>query len=336
MGQSPVIAYTEVWDMFVDIIERGRSTGKATQHKNQRLVLRKRGYLEECYVTYTFVPLLGEKKTVVGFYHTATETTKQVLSSRRTQTLLALADAMKASRSLDNYWQNLFQALETHNEDFPWTLAYSFARPDGDDPISYTDSGSSASMVRTPSNCTLAGVTGRAIGQVPLKFDRKNEKDPFVQLFKRSISSGEIVVLDQTDASLPLWIFDDGPRDSTGLNSTALLIPIRPTASSDAEGQNVVGFLVAGVSPTREYDHEYAEFAQLCGQQLSTSAASVLLLEQEINRQKKLAEQLSISARQTLDLERKLSKFSEISNIGMYVNHVPLAVHNISSDANTL
>jgi hypothetical protein len=323
MGKSPVTEYVEVWSMFAEIIERGRSTGRATRHKDQQLFLHRRGYLEECYVTYTFVPILGDNKQVVGFYHTAVETTSQVLSLRRNQTLLAFGEAVKASRSLNDYWQNLLQALETHNQDLPWALAYSFAHPDGYESLSDTDSGSSMANVRAPSNCTLAGVTGRAMGQVPFKFDRKNEDDPFVRLIKKSISSGETIVLDRTDSSLPAWVFDGGQEKAENDSLTALLIPISPTARNDADGQSVIGFLVAGISRKREYDHEYAAFVQLCSRQLATSAASVLLLEQEISRQVELAEQLSISARQTLDLEQKLSKFSEISNIGMCVIFTP-------------
>lgn len=66
MGRSPVTEYAEVWDMFIDIIDRGKTTGQATRHKDQKLFLNRHGYLEECYVTYTFVPLLGPDKTVVS------------------------------------------------------------------------------------------------------------------------------------------------------------------------------------------------------------------------------------------------------------------------------
>ncbi|KAF2424210.1 hypothetical protein EJ08DRAFT_595273 [Tothia fuscella] len=321
MGTSPAISYEEVWDpLFIDIIERGRTTGKATRHEDQQLFLHRHGYLEECYVTYTFVPLLDESKHVVGFYHTALETTNHVLAARRTQTLLAIGDAITASRSLSEYWISLLGALEVNNQDLPWVLAYSLSDPDGHGSMSDSESGTSPSNIRASSSCTLAGVAGKASGQIPLKFDRKDDQDPFVQLIKRSIRSGETSVLRDTDVNLPAWVFDVGFEFVLDRSHTALLIPIRLTSRNDAEGQNVIGFLVAGISPRCDYNIEYERFAQLLGRQLATSAASILLLEQEVRRQEQLAEQLAVNARHTSILEQKLNKFSEISNIGMWVS----------------
>jgi hypothetical protein len=117
MGRSPVTEYAEVWAMFAGIIERGKTTGQATRHENVQLFINRNQYLEECYVTYTFVPIFGLDKKVAGFYHTAIETTSQVLSARRTKTLLAIGDAVTTSRSLVHYWENLLLALETNTED---------------------------------------------------------------------------------------------------------------------------------------------------------------------------------------------------------------------------
>ena len=191
--------------MFVDIVERGRSTGQATRHKDAQLFLHRHGYVEECYVTYTFVPLLGQDKTVVGFYHTAIETTSQVLSNRRTKTLLAIGHAATASRSLQEYWQNLIKTLETHNDDMPWAVAYSFARDNVEaQSASGTDSSAgSSSPGRALTSCSLAGVIGRAITQVPLSFDYRKEGDPFVRTIRKPIQRGETIVLHCTDPALP-------------------------------------------------------------------------------------------------------------------------------------
>jgi hypothetical protein len=116
MSRSPIIEYSEVWSMFASIIERGKASGQATRHENVQLLLNRNQYLEECYVTYTFVPLIGPDKTVVGFYHTAIEVTSQVLFARRARTLLAIGDALSASRSLSDYWKKLLGALEINNQ----------------------------------------------------------------------------------------------------------------------------------------------------------------------------------------------------------------------------
>jgi PAS domain-containing protein len=171
--------------------------------------------------------------------------------------------------------------------------------------------------------CTLAGASGKAVGQVPLSFDRRDEKDPFVRIIKRAIRYGETTLLRRDDSDVPGWVFDMGQSINSGQACrSALLIPIRPTSRDDIEGQNVIGFLIVGLAESREYDKDYEQFAYLCSRQLATSAASIMLLEQEIRRQEQLAEQLSISARQTQELEMKLSRFADISNIGMWISSI--------------
>jgi GAF domain-containing protein len=321
MGRSPKTEYAEVWTMFEDIIERGRTTGKATRHKDVQLFLNRAssGWLEETFVTYTFIPIIGPEKTVSGFYHTALETTSQVLSARRTQTLLALGDYLTTSRSLQDYWDNLLKALEENNQDMHWGLAYSFANDGEDDVGSGTHSSAgNSSPARTPRGCTLVGATTKAMGKVPMSFDRQDEDDAFTQVIKKSMRSGQTEILQNTDLELPEWIFELG-SESTGDEEcrSALLIPIRPTTKNEAEGGTVIGFLLVGIAATRGYDLDLAQFVQLFSRQLDTSAASIMLLEQEIRRQQQLTEQLSTSTKQTQELERKFSRFADISNIGM-------------------
>jgi hypothetical protein len=206
----------------------------------------------------------------------------------------------------------------------PWVLAYSFSRHDGGDELESETESSTGSMPqgRATRTCSLAGATGKAMGQVPITFDRRDLKDPFVRILKKSIRYGEMVVLRHGDPELPSWIFEmRSGSDNSGPSHSALLIPIRPTPRNDIEGQNVIGFLIVGLAAARDYDKDYHEFAQLCTRQLATSAASIMLLEQEIRHQEQLAQQLSISSRQARDLEMKLSHFADISNIGMYVYH---------------
>lgn len=321
MGRSPKTEYAEVWSMFEDIIDRGRSTGKATRHKDVQLLLNRAssGWLEETFVTYTFIPIISPERSVAGFYHTATETTSAVLSARRTQTLLALGDYLTISRSLQDYWDNLLKALEEHNQDMHWVLAYSFTDDGENDTASGTNSSAgNSSPARTPRGCTLAGATTKAMGRVPLSFDRKDDTDAFTQVIKKSMRSGKTLLLQITDLDMPEWIFELGAESSGDQQCrSVLLVPIRPTTKNEAEGGTVIGFLLAGIAATRGYDKDLAQFVQLFSRQLDTSAASIMLLEQEVRRQEQLAEQLSTSTKQTQELERKFSRFAEISNIGM-------------------
>jgi hypothetical protein len=319
MGSSPVTEYAEVWDMFVDIIDRGRKTGEATRHNDVQLFLNRHGYLEECYVTYNFIPLLGTDKSVVGFYHTALETTNQVIGARRTRTMLSIGDAVASSRSIQDYWKNLLKVLEDNNDDMHWALAYSFSQTEGTNSMPASEASTEqGTALHIPRSCTLAGATIEADGKVPLSFDYRNDNTPFVQIIRKSMHYGETLQLDKTDPNLPSWIFESSSNTKTGEPCvSALLIPIRPTMKNDKDGHNVVGFLIVGLSPCLRYDEDFAQFVHLCSRQLGTSAASIMLLEQEISRQRQLTKELSSSHRQAHELEAKLTRFTEISNIGM-------------------
>ncbi len=321
MGASPAIAYAEVWEaMFAGIIEKGRKTGQATRHKDVCLFLYRHGYLEECFVTYTFLPIVGADKTVVGFYHIAVETTSEALSERRTRTLLAIGDHAASARNINDYWNAILQAFESNDQDIPYVVAYHFQDIRESDSISTqsaTPSGASSAL-RVPRSCTLAGVVGKSISQVPLSFDVTDEEDEFIQIVRKSIRSGQSIELHGHDGSMPHWLQE--PSHGRAFNdqcTSALVMPIRPSTRNDAEGKNSIGFLVVGLNPRRRYDKDYERFTRLWSRQLATTAASILILEQEISRQEQLTEQLSISAKHIQESETRFSRFAEMSNVAM-------------------
>lgn len=272
-------------------------------------------------MTYTFVPMIGKSKSVVGFYHTVSETTTHLLQARRNHTQLAIVDAVTSSRSMDEYWSQLFKVLDDRNEDIQWALAYSFTSRDGVDSYSESDLSSTGfgSSGRSR-HCSLVGATSGANGKVPLTFDGLDQNDALQGLIKKMMRSGEVIQLDSSDSNLPSWLFSLETNSKTGEPyKTVLLMPIRTTVTTDGEGYNVLGFLIVGLAPWLVYDEQFEQFLHLVGRQLGTSAASILLLEQEVKRQKQLAHELTTSTKQARDLEVKFHRFTELSNIGMWI-----------------
>lgn len=324
MGSTPLVEYAEVWEpIFAPIVERGRRFGQATRHKDVGLFLNRHGYLEETYVTYTFTPMLGKNKTVTGFHHTAVETTAEVLAERRMATMLAFSDSAAVSRSLEDYWDAVMKGFESNIQDVPYILAYSFQNESGKgDAISLstmsdTDSHASSGE-HVPRSCTLAGTIGKPVIQVPLSLDVSDMEDSFLQIIRQSVKSGELVQVHDGDGTLPDWL--QGVVSGRGFDdpvTSAVIMPIKPTTEDFAEGRSSVGFLIAGLNPRRKYDESYGKFLRLWLTTLRTSAASILLLVQEIHRQKQLKQQLSVSARHVQESETKFSRFTELSNVGM-------------------
>ncbi|KAI5250306.1 hypothetical protein E4T47_01292 [Aureobasidium subglaciale] len=333
MGGTPMVSYAEVWEaQFAPIIELGRQKGKATRHKDVPLFLKRYGYLEEVFVDYTFIPLTGNNKEVVGFYHTAVETTDQNLSRRRTQTLIDIGNHAGIARDMRQYWDAVLKGFEGNIWDIPYAIAYEFHNDrDGDGSStggshgrsgsrsrshrsgSFSESVSSSGRITIPRACSLAGVIGRSMVQVPLGLDVELDEDGFHQIVKKAISSGEPVRLEIAHEKTPDWLKSDDPgRAFEERIKHAVVMPIRPTTRNDSEGLNAIGFVVMGLNPRRAYDDDYQRYTRLWSQQLATSAASVVLLEQETKRQMQLKEQLTIN-------ETRFSRFTEMSNVAMWI-----------------
>ncbi|GAB7350496.1 hypothetical protein MBLNU459_g1092t1 [Dothideomycetes sp. NU459] len=324
MGGTPMVEYAEVWEaMFAGIIKRGRETGEATRHKDVCLFLLRHGYLEEVFVTYTFVPILSADKSVIGFYHTAVETTDQALTQRRTQTLLAIGDHATSARTVDEYWEAVLKAFESNHQDVPYVAAYHFRDSSESGSVCSESSGSasqSSAGIRVPRSCTFVGAIGKSVIQLPTSFNVSSEDDDFIVRVRSCFKKGQPVQLNHSDGTLPDWLYEANSERAFGDPCTsALVMPIRPTTGEDFEGKSAIGFLIVGLNPRRKYDRDYERFTRLWSRQLATSAASVMLLEQQISRQVQLTAQLSISARNMKETEARFSRFAELADVAMYI-----------------
>ncbi|THV79850.1 hypothetical protein D6D29_06570 [Aureobasidium pullulans] len=333
MGGTPMVSYAEVWEaQFAPIIKLGREEGKATRHKDVPLFLKRHGYLEEVFVDYTFIPLTGNNKEVVGFYHTAVETTDQNLARRRTQTLIDIGNHAGIARDMRQYWDAVLKGFENNIWDVPYAIAYEFhndkerdsesyngsenrsnSRTRSNRSASFSESVSSSGRITIPRACSLAGVIGKPMTHVPLILNVSIEEEGFHQVVKKAISSGEPVRLEIAHEKTPEWLKSNAQgRAFEEPIRHAVVMPIRPTTRNDTEGLNAIGFVVIGLNPRRSYDDDYQRYTRLWSQQLATSAASVVLLEQENKRQMRLKAQLSIN-------ETRFSRFAEMSNVAMWI-----------------
>lgn len=82
---------------------------------------------------------------------------------------------------------------------------------------------------------------------------------------------------------------------------------------------NAIGFVILGLNPRRNFDEDYQRHARLWSKQLAASAASVVLLEQEMARQKQLTAQVCISAVYAQQSEARFSRFAEMSDVAMWI-----------------
>jgi signal transduction histidine kinase/DNA-binding NarL/FixJ family response regulator len=93
--------WPEVWDVIEPMFSAVMSGGPATWSEDQRLVVDRRGFLEEAFFTWTYGPIHGPDGSVEGVLNVAVETTDKVLADRRSRVaaelVAALAGAQDAS-----------------------------------------------------------------------------------------------------------------------------------------------------------------------------------------------------------------------------------------------
>ena len=120
----------EIWDVIGPMLEQVMAGGGATWSVDQRLVLDRNDYPEECYFTFSYSPITDESGGVGGVFCAVTETTERVLGERR---LAALAEmvALVGARDRADVVVTAASILRDNAADHP-VVAVLDAPPEGD------------------------------------------------------------------------------------------------------------------------------------------------------------------------------------------------------------
>ncbi|KAF1927776.1 aerobic respiration control sensor protein arcB [Didymella exigua CBS 183.55] len=316
MGTGMAGPFAEVWDGIAPVFKGCADTGRASQIENDHLPLERFGYLEECFFSWSITPMYGGTDKILGFYNIPFETTYQVVSTRRMQTLRYLSERLSATRTVKEFWLRLLEGLEHNPIDVPFALLYSIVDNDDADTASH----SSDSTISLKS-CLLEGSIGIPAGHPasPRKLDLKRSQEGFVPAFREAMRTREPTTLQTRDGTLPESLLEGiewrGYGDPC---KEAIIFPVRPT-----NGEQVFAFLLVGVQPRRAYDDEYKAFAAQMNRQLATSLASVMLFEDEMKRSRSAFELAQVQREQLskeLALQTsRMRRMTELSPLGMYL-----------------
>ncbi|WP_433042037.1 PP2C family protein-serine/threonine phosphatase [Dactylosporangium sp. CS-033363] len=114
LGQPAAKVFAEIWDEIGPMLAQASSGGGATWVEDLRLDMRRHGFLEETYFTFSYSPVVGADGRVEGVFDIATETTTQVVSRRRLQLLNALQERLA---SVDHRGEVLARAMPVLHAD---------------------------------------------------------------------------------------------------------------------------------------------------------------------------------------------------------------------------
>jgi PAS domain S-box-containing protein len=255
--------WPEIWEIIGPMLEGVLSRGQSTWSENQLLLLERQGFPEECYFTFSYSPIHGESGGVQGVFCAVTETTRQVISERRLQTLTDLKAGVATAGQITDVVANTADVLAKNPLDVPFAALY------------LTD--------EQGHEARLARVLGFDAAVAPFAPTfRLNQPEPADEWRMRQAVATQAAVCFSMPRSAAEFLT---PVLAGQVPHQVCTLPILKPGSSQA-----VGVLVAGVSPNQTFNADYENFLNLFAGQLAAALENVQALLNERKRTEALQE----------------------------------------------
>jgi PAS domain S-box-containing protein len=261
LGKPGAAIWPEAWDVIGPMLSQVLQLGEATRSRDLQLLL-DRGYLQECYFSFSYSPIRAEQGRVGGVFCPVIETTQKVIGERRLRTLRDLAAKCQGAESEQAAYQSAATILADNPFDVPFALIYS--------------------VNLNKAVATLEAVAGIEVGaQGAPKSVALTSGNPDPWSLNSVALSGNSAVVDSPShffPSMPTGAWKVPPR-------AALVLPVMLPGQ---ERPSVI--LVTAVSPMQALDEDYRTFLGLIAVQLASSLADAQALAVERRRAEALAE----------------------------------------------
>ena len=258
LGQPCRVCWAEIWDTIGPMLDSVVDSGRATWSDDLLLLLKRRGYPEECYFSFSFSPIRVETGSVGGVFTAVMETTEKVVGERRLRTLRDLAARMVHARSVPDALHIAGEALAENQNDIPFSV---ICKADADNSVRVL---STAGLEPTSPFASVLAQPG----------------SPFVSRLLEAARSREPHELDLTACAecVPLGAWKLPAQK-------AMILPV-----GEFGQEHNVGLLLAGVNPHKLPDESYRTFFQLVAHQIASGVADARSYEEERRRAEALAE----------------------------------------------
>ncbi|MDB4973943.1 MAG: Sensor protein, partial [Myxococcaceae bacterium] len=262
LGRPGRQAWGEIWHIIGPMLDGVRHHGLATWSEDQALQVRRRGFLEEAYFTFSYSPVRDESGQVGGIFTVVAETTSHVLDARRFKTLQEIPARTIGTTSVRDACAKALLAIEANPADFPFALLYS--------------------LDVTGKEAHLEVQTGLVSGATlcPERIDLQHEDDRTWPLLAAARQHRALRIEHLSERFGALSLIDERP-----VPSSAILLPVERPGSA-----RPVALLVVGLSPRLLPDEKYLGFLDLVAGSLAASISSAHAYELETRRAESLAE----------------------------------------------
>jgi len=260
LGQRGRECWPEIWPIIGPMLQEVVSRGEATWSQDQMLPLRRHGFSEECYFTYSYSPIRDEGG-VAGIFTAVFETTARVLGERRLAVLRDLATRTADAPSADAARATAIRTLV--GPDVPFAAGFLY------------DAGTRRVRLQGVASGAPDADAERRIAEA-LPAEAAIDAWPLAEHARTGRPFSLAPVLEGWAAIESAW---------PGVARSALAIPLSRAGLPEPHG-----FLLAGLSPRLAFDDSYRSFLQLASDQIVTAIGNALTNEQERERARALAE----------------------------------------------
>ncbi|MEO0935259.1 MAG: PAS domain-containing protein, partial [Cyanobacteria bacterium J06641_2] len=246
--------WDEIWDIIGPQIEGVMERGESTWNENQLVPIIRNGYLEEVYWTYSYSPVRDENGDINGVLVVCSETTEQVIGKRQLQIQRELAAKTVGVKTVEQACEISARTLADNSDDVPFALLYLL-----DD---------------TRSKAQLAGIAGLDAGTVASPRDIEINSDSQIDKkwsLSAAMATGKSQIVEELQSK-----FGELSGGWSESPHAAVVVPLIAPAQA-----NIIGFLIAGISPKRPFNDGYKGFFDLISGQIASAISNAKTWETE-------------------------------------------------------
>ena len=282
LGQPASIVLRSMWDRVGPMLHGVLRTGESTWSVDERLLIERHGYIEECYFTWSYSPITDDDGVPAGVLLISYETTQQVLADRRRRTLRELSLHALEAESAQQACRLSAKSLGTNPFDVPFACIY---------------------LLEGSTNVRLQARSGAPPNAfaVPNSLNLDSDSSPLAWGMRKILrdSSGAMEPdLLRTGTQLDLF----KGSGSRVLADPLMVLPLL------GWGKSVVGFLVAATNPRRLLDRNYKTFLELVAAQIASTVCNAQLHDEERERLAFLSEEETLKTEFLANLSRWLRR----------------------------
>ena len=258
LGATVPEVWPDVWDDIAGMVDTVFAGG-STYSEDLQLIMTRHGFVEECYFTFSYSPVVEPGGRVAGLLNTVVETTARVLAARRMGVLQRLGTLPRSVHgSTAEACAVALRVLSEARADCPFGLVY-LLTPD----------------VHTPELVASYGIEG----------DAARADAVFGAQVRDALATHSMVTTHGLATLLPGFSSTGASPAGTADVDTAFVLPLT------AAGQSTpVGAIVLGTSPHLRLDDDYRVFLSLAANHVSAAVTDAQAVHAERRRADERAE----------------------------------------------